>query len=107
MYGGSPESVGRHRKVLYQFWIPLMIGILDFSFILDFLCVIFTGSTLAEVAVGTDNPITKAVASNLPVDPLWLMICAAGVMAFLAVILYGMIWLAFYDYRGRKMERMS
>jgi hypothetical protein len=91
------------RSRLYQFVIPLMISILDFAFIIDFLCYVATGDSLAAALFGGSS-FSASVADALPADPFWLLACSGAVLAFLAVVMYAMIWIAFYDYRGRKME---
>jgi hypothetical protein len=84
------------RKMI--FWVPLLAGLLNASFIMDLLVTLGTGDSLGSLlSDATGNTVAKAVIDNIPTDPTVFWLMAGFILFFVCAIECIVIYIAFYS----------
>jgi hypothetical protein len=84
------------RKMI--FWVPLLAGLLNASFIMDLLVTLGTGDSLGSLlSDATGNTVAKAVVDNIPTDPTVFWLMAGFILFFVCAIECIVIYIAFYS----------
>ena len=80
------------------FWVPLLAGILNASFIMDLLVTLGTGESLGSLlSDATGNTVAKAVVDNIPTDPTVFWMMAGFILFFVCALECIVIYIAFYS----------
>ena len=80
------------------FWVPLLAGLLNASFILDLVVTLGTGESLGSLlSDSTGNTVAKAVIDNIPTDPTVFWMMAGFILFFVCALECIVIYLAFYS----------
>ena len=80
------------------FWVPLLAGLLNASFILDLVVTLGTGESLGSLlSDSTGNTVARAVVDNIPTDPTVFWLMAGFILLFVCALECIVIYLAFYS----------
>ena len=80
------------------FWVPLLAGLLNASFILDLIVTLGTGDSLGSLlSDSTGNTVAKAVVDNIPTDPTAFWLLAGFILFFVCALECIVIYIAFYS----------
>ena len=80
------------------FWVPLLAGLLNASFILDLIITLGTGSSLGSlISDSTGNTVAKTIVDNIPTDPTVFWLMAGFILFFVCALECIVIYLAFYS----------
>ena len=80
------------------FWVPLLAGILNASFIMDLLVTLGTGESLGSLlSDATGNTVAMAVVDNIPTDPTVFWMMAGFILFFVCALECIVIYIAFYS----------
>ena len=80
------------------FWIPFLAGLVNASFILDFIVTLGTGESMGSLlSDATGNTVAKAIVDNIPTDPMVFWLMAGFILFFVCALECIVIYLAFYS----------
>lgn len=80
------------------FWVPLLAGLLNASFILDLVVTLGTGESLGSLlSDATGNTVAKTIVDNIPTDPTVFWLMAGFILFFVCALECIVIYLAFYS----------
>ena len=80
------------------FWVPLLAGLLNASFILDLVITLGTGESLGSLlSDSTGNTVAKTVVDNIPTDPTVFWLMAGFILFFVCALECIVIYIAFYS----------
>jgi short subunit fatty acids transporter len=88
--------MGEEAGLMY--WIPLLAGILNASFILDLMVTLGTGESLGSLlSDASGNSVAAAIVENIPTDPTVFWMISGFILFFVCAIECLVIYLAFYS----------
>ena len=80
------------------FWVPLLAGLLNASFILDLVVTLGTGESLGSLlSDATGNTAAKTIVDNIPTDPTVFWLMAGFILFFVCALECIVIYIAFYS----------
>lgn len=80
------------------FWVPMLAGLLNASFILDLVVTLGTGESLGSLlSDATGNTVARAVVDSIPTDPTVFWLMAGFILFFVCALECIVIYLAFYS----------
>jgi len=80
------------------FWVPMLAGLLNASFILDLVVTIASGESLGSlISDSTGNTVAKTIVDNIPTDPTVFWLMAGFILFFVCALECIVIYLAFYS----------
>ena len=80
------------------FWVPMLAGLLNASFILDLIVTLGTGESLGSLlSDSTGNTVAKTIVDNIPTDPTVFWLMAGFILFFVCALECIVIYLAFYS----------
>jgi len=80
------------------FWVPMLAGLLNASFILDLVVTIASGESLGSlISDSTGNTVAKTIVDNIPTDPMVFWLMAGFILFFVCALECIVIYLAFYS----------
>ena len=81
-----------------RFWIPMLAGILNASFIMDLLVTLASGESLGSLlSDATGNTVAKTIIDNIPTDPTVFWMMSGFILFFVCAIECIVIYIAFYS----------
>ena len=82
----------------YRFWVPLLAGLLNASFILDLIVTIGTGESLGSlISDATMNTVASTIVRNIPSDPTVFWLLSGFILLFVCALECIVIYVAFYS----------
>jgi len=80
------------------FWVPLLAGLLNASFILDLVVTLASGDSLGSLlSDATGNTVAKAIVDNIPTDPTVFWMLSGFILFFVCALECLVIYIAFYS----------
>ncbi len=80
------------------FWVPLLAGLLNASFILDLIVTLASGDSLGSLlSDATGNTVAKTIVDNIPTDPTVFWMLAGFILFFVCALECIVIYIAFYS----------
>ena len=81
-----------------RFWVPLLAGLLNASFILDLLITLGTGDSLGSLlSDATGNTVAKTIVDNIPSDPTAFWLMSGFILFFVCALECIVIYVAIYS----------
>ena len=80
------------------FWVSLLAGLLNASFILDLVVTLASGDSLGSLlSDATGNTVAKAIVDNIPTDPTVFWMLSGFILFFVCALECLVIYIAFYS----------